>query len=136
MDLVVTTPDADFLTVERVGRVFRPSERRQFLSAVRTKVIPKLDDIIWDWKFNYNSDREEPDEYFDMLQGALRAYKEEFSDDNQAISLLDAGLERIQELVGELHPIDKVSKPTLLSPDDLGIITPPPTRDLFDDIDL
>ena len=136
MDLVITTPDADFLTVERVGRVFSTTERRQFLSAIRIKVIPKLDDIIWDWKFNYNSDREEPEEYFDMLQGALRAYKKEFKDDNQAVTLIEAGLERVQELITDLHTANDCPKPSLWEPDDSAISTPPSKRDLFDDVDL
>jgi hypothetical protein len=135
MELVATTPDADFLTVERVGRVFSAVEKEQFLSAIRMKVIPNLSDIISDWRFNYDREREEPEEYFEMLQGALRAYKQEFSEDIQTVTLIEAGMERIQELVadlgGENHP-----KPSLWEPSSPGSSAPPSDRNLFDDVDL
>jgi hypothetical protein len=36
-----------------------------------------------------------------MLQGALRAYKQEFSEENELVTLVEAGLERVQELIIE-----------------------------------
>jgi hypothetical protein len=75
---------------------------KRFLSVIREKVIPNLGNIIWDWKFNYDREREQPEEYFDLLEGALRAYKKEFSEDNEAVALIEAGLERIRELIAEL----------------------------------
>jgi hypothetical protein len=134
-ELVATTPDADFLTIERVGRVFSTVERQQFLSTVRTKVIPNLSDIISDWRFNYDREREEPEEYFEMLQGALHAYKQEFSEDDQVITRIEAGLERIQELIIELRG-DNRPEPTLWEPSSPGISTRPSDRNLFDDVDL
>jgi hypothetical protein len=136
MDLVVATPDADFLTVERVGRVFTVAEKEQFLSAIRMKVIPNLGDIISDWKFNYNREREEPEEYFEMLQGALRAYQETFSKENQTVALIATGLERIHELIVELNEDYDRPKSNLWEPDNSGTPPPPSDRDLFDDVDL
>jgi hypothetical protein len=136
MELVVTTPDADFLTVERVGNVFTRGEKREFLAAIRTKVIPKLKDIIWDWKFNYISERDDPEEHFDLLQGALRAYEKEFKHDPEAMIFIEAGLERIQELIAELKPTTESPKPTLWEPDDSAISAPASSRDIFEDIDL
>ncbi|HLN02104.1 MAG TPA: hypothetical protein VK335_22645 [Bryobacteraceae bacterium] len=135
MDLVVTTPDADFLTIERVKRVFTPAERRRFVNAVRGNVIPNLRDIIWDWRTNYDSEQD-PEQYFDMLDGALRAYREEFKGDSEALELIVAGLKSIQETIAELSEGYTPPKSKYWEPEGPAMPISPWDRDVFDDVDL
>jgi hypothetical protein len=96
---------------------------KRFLSVIREKVIPNLGNIIWDWKFNYERERQQPQEYFDLLEGTLRAYKREFSEDNEAVTLIEAGLERIREVIAELGEDYSRPQPRLWEPNSSGMPT-------------
>jgi hypothetical protein len=102
-------------------RVFSTLEMKRFLSAIREKVIPNLGNIIWDWKFNYERERQQPQECFDLLEGTLRAYKKEFSEDNEAVTLIEAGLERIREVIAELGEDYSRRQPRLWEPNSSGM---------------
>jgi hypothetical protein len=108
---------------------------KRFLSVIREKVIPNLGNIIWDWKFNYDREREQPQEYFDLLEGTLRAYKKEFSEDNEAVTLIEAGLERIRELIAELGEDYSRPQPRLWEPGSSGMPTLSSDRDVFEEVD-
>jgi hypothetical protein len=135
-ELAVTTPDADFLTIDRVRRVFTTQELQLFVSAIRKDVIPTLRDIVWDWRSNYDRSQP-PEDYFDLLSDALRAYLKEFADDAAVVTAIKENQERISDYIAELeedyprreHPAwdQQVSSP------DLSLVA---DRSIFDDVDV
>jgi hypothetical protein len=66
----------------------------------------------------------------------LRGYKKEFSEDNEAVPLIEAGLERIRQLIAELGENYSRSQRRLWEPDGSGMPTPSSDRDLFEEVDL
>ena len=77
-------------------------ETDEILSAVREEFVPQLDDVIDNWRDNFqNSD--DPDTYFDELVDALKAYKGEFEQDETITDQLEAALEQIDTIVDELR---------------------------------
>ncbi|HEY1422452.1 MAG TPA: hypothetical protein VGF20_03295 [Candidatus Acidoferrum sp.] len=135
-ELVVTTPDADFLTVERVGRVFTATERRRFISEIRRKVLPSLGDTVRNWAQNYNREYGEPKEYFNLLETALLAYKRRFQRDSEALALIEHGIKRLAEAVEELGSEPDTKQTKLWEPENDVMPSPSTDRDVFEDVDL
>jgi len=100
-DLAVSTPDPGFQD-QRYRGMFTDDEFRATLDDVRQKLIPRLDDEISNWRWNYRSD-DDPDSYFDELVSALKKYRETFAADSEATKLLDEGLGSIERIVEELR---------------------------------
>jgi len=99
--LAVSTPDADFLA-DRFQCLFRGKEKQQILDDVRAKLIPNLDEQIWNWRSNFESD-DDPDTYFDSLVEALHSYTDVFSGDETITSKINAAVEEVREIVRELE---------------------------------
>jgi hypothetical protein len=134
-ELAVTTPDADFLTIERVKGVFTPEEIQSFITAIKQDVIPNLKDIVRDWEDNYDSDQG-PDEYFAPLSEALDAYLSAFADDEDVVRTISVNQDRMQGCLADLRdarhmwepdPRDDYTRSPKV-PSDSG-------RSIFDDVD-
>ena len=99
--LAVSSPDAGFQS-EDIRAMFTEDEFTATLGDVRSKLIPKLDDKISDWRWNYSSD-DDPESHFDELVSTLKDYRETFADDSEATRLLDEGLGSIEQIIEELR---------------------------------
>lgn len=52
--LAVETPDADFLTVDRIRQFFTSDELDEIVEYVRHELVPRTREVIADWKSNYS----------------------------------------------------------------------------------
>ena len=76
--LAVDTPDANFLD-ESYQSLFRQDEFEDILAKVRADLLPKLDDVIWEWRSNFSAGDGDPEDHFYDLGCALKDYREAFS---------------------------------------------------------
>ena len=135
--LAVDTPDADFLTVERVKQVFSSDEIGALIAGVKKDLLPNLREIVSVWNDNYSYNKEQdPDDYFASLSEALDAYMAEFSDDEDAVAAIEEAQALVQEYISDLREENPRREPDWAD-DDLG---PPrstanPSRSIFDDVD-
>lgn len=135
--LAVDTPDADFLTVERVKQVFSSDEIGALIASVKKDLFPNLREIVSVWNDNYSYNKEQdPDDYFASLSEALNAYMVEFSDDEDAVAAIEEAQALVQEYISDLREENPRREPDWAD-DDLG---PPrstanPSRSIFDDVD-
>ena len=81
--------------------MFTDEEFQATLADVRQKLIPRLDNEIWNWRSNYRSG-DDPESHFDDLVSALKDFKEEFADDAEAMHLIDGGVREIERVIEEL----------------------------------
>lgn len=100
-ELAVTVPDPGFQE-ERYRAMFTEEEFTATLDDVRQKLIPRLDDEISNWRWNYRSE-DDPDSHFDELVSALKEYRETFANDAEATKLIDDGLGLIERTIEELR---------------------------------
>lgn len=102
-ELAIETPDAGFLR-ERVRKILTDDEMESILEDIRCKLLPDLDDTIWQWRSNFDENRnEDPENHFDELVDALKQFKEELTQYPAAISQIDSALAEIKEAVEELR---------------------------------
>lgn len=101
-ELAVETPDAGFLTIKGMRTFLTNEEVSEILSAVREELVPQLDDVIDNWRDNYQSN-DDPDTYFDELVDALKAYKSELEQYETIAGQLEAALEQIDTIIDELR---------------------------------
>jgi len=99
-ELAVQTPDSGFLQ-EGIRELLKPDELAAILDDVRTKLLPNLDDVIWNWRFNYDGD-DDPESYFHALGDALKDYRDALAEYPEAVAQVDSALVRIEEVVEEL----------------------------------
>ncbi len=133
-NLAVTTPDADFLTVERVKQVFTPEEIRLFTEALREELIPHLYDTVWNWKSNYDSG-DDPDEHFQSLSEALDAYVAEFADDSELVAAIEENQQLITDCIADLRSENPQPDYDWRDDDDSPRALPGLHRSVFDDVD-
>ncbi len=100
--LAVTTPDADFLSSERIRAVFTKDEIAGILSLVKRNLLPDLSGEIDNWRWNYNRS-EDPDWYFEPLKEALETFAEELDDDEEVQASVANALVEINDTVERLR---------------------------------
>jgi hypothetical protein len=133
-DLAVSTPDAGFLD-GRIISFLRPDEVEELLEHVRTNLIGDLDSCIDNWRGNFDGGQD-PEEFFSELKAALEDYKRALGANPQAVSWIEDGLARIDDLVEELRsespeePDSDYRYQTQGLPADSG-----GSRSIFDDVD-
>jgi hypothetical protein len=136
-ELAIETPDADFLTIERVNQVFTPEEIRSFIATIKKDLIPNLRNIVsaWNDNYTYNSDRD-PDDYFARLSEALDAYLNEFADDEEVVAVIKDNQGRIQDCIADLREEHYRGEPDW-DGDEMrsSRAAPDSDRSIFDDVD-
>ena len=100
-ELAIETPDSGFLR-PRIRELITQSELNEIMGDVRNKLLPNLDDEIWNCRSNFDSE-DDPESHFDELKGAFKDYRDEFISDPPAVARLDAALARIEEVVEDLR---------------------------------
>lgn len=116
-----------------IQSVFQPQEFQQLLEEVRTKLLPRLDDVTFNVEFNHPSG----DSGYDYMQpylDSLRVLRKHFERDVQATTIVDREIRRVHDWIAD-QPEDE-SRPARRR---LGKMTQSEARDLersiFDDVD-
>jgi energy-coupling factor transporter ATP-binding protein EcfA2 len=99
-DWVKSVPDASYVD-ERCRKLFTTAEFEELKEAIRTELLPSLDETIDEWHGNYQSELD-PEEYFSDLKLTLRAFRDIFGGNVTAISQIEKAFVRIDEVVVEL----------------------------------
>lgn len=133
-ELAVETPDAGFLR-EGIRALIRPEELAAILEDVRERLLPNIDETISNWRSNYNSD-DDPESHFDSLVSALKEFRDELKEHQQAVTQVQSALVDINAAVEELRS-DQPGEP---DSDDFRVQSTDADgnddlRSVFDDVD-
>jgi hypothetical protein len=134
--LAVQTPDSYFLS-PAFRQLFQADELNRILARVRDELLPGLDDVVHNWRWNYDRNSGEPDEYYEPLRGALRDYKFAFPGDLSVAFKIDSAVASIEEAIEGLGEEEK-EKPRKKEPPIPPVDSSVPryaTRSIFDDVD-
>ena len=125
--------DADALDDDRIRSFFTDSEFEELLQRVRTELLPRLDDVRFEWESNHSSG-EPPEEYMQQLFELLDSLKKQFSNDASAVKLIDREIRLTNEWIGENTPEEPERTERKLG--ELEAQEKPlSTRSIFDDVD-
>lgn len=134
--LAVNTPDADFLA-DRLKPLFRDGEVKAILKDVRDRLIPNLSEEIETWRWNFDSNDDDPEGYFDRFVEAIRAYSDELADDPTVVSLVDKAVREVRDVVTDLQTDRASFEPDYddsYTPSGVGDVNTV-NRSIFDDVD-
>ncbi|MES9875031.1 MAG: hypothetical protein ABW146_18170 [Candidatus Sedimenticola sp. 6PFRAG7] len=113
--------------------VFTDSEFNSLVEAVRTNLIPNLDDVRENVESNHDAS-EPPDEHMQDLLETFSTLKKQFSDDKDVVLIIDREIGLANDWIAETEP----PEPNV-SPRTLGIVNASEekhgSRSIFDDID-
>jgi energy-coupling factor transporter ATP-binding protein EcfA2 len=101
-ELAVDACDHTFLTNPHVRDMLEEREVGRILQRVRNELVPQLWDLVWDWRSNCRSSREDPAGYFAPLVEALEAFGNEFSGDAKCEQEIAHALSSVEDAVADL----------------------------------
>jgi hypothetical protein len=118
-----------------IRRVFQDHEFEELLLRVQTELLPRLDAVRRNWQEDHDSDQS-PDDHMQPLLDSFGTLKKLFSDDEDAVKIVERETERVVEWIAEHSPDDPdtIQSRTLgevQSSDDLQ-----GDRSIFDDVDV
>ena len=99
--LAIRTPDSGFLR-DNVKSLLSEFELTEILQAIKSDLLPDLEEIVNDWKNDYDGE-DEPDTYFDELISAINDYKHEFEECKESQQLIQHALDQAYEAIGDLR---------------------------------
>jgi hypothetical protein len=138
----VDWPDGDVFSVPAARALLTDGELRAIRNRVRVEVIPVLDDLIdsarADWVTTSDGMRADPESHFGSLRTVVQVFREEFGEDEEALTSLQNAWDQIKYVITELESED--------TGDDYGSHDDPfddevshghtaEDRSIFDDID-
>jgi hypothetical protein len=85
--------------------VFEGQEFEELLSRVRSDLLPRLRDVRFEWEINHDSELS-PDDYMQPLLDSLEGLKKHFSDDQEAMTIIDREIEHANWWIGDHMPED------------------------------
>jgi hypothetical protein len=86
-ELLLETPDVDFLAVKRIRALFPPEEISVLLQLIKNELIPTLPSLVEEWAANCDSDTD-PGEWFSPLVEVVQVLSNEFKGDHHAVAAL------------------------------------------------
>ncbi len=101
--LAVLIPDSDFLRIPKIKQVFQESEIVKILEKVRNDLLPNFSSIIDDWEFNYDPNRESPEQYYEPLIDTLKTFGEELSMRHMPDDLIHQVLSAVEDSIDFLN---------------------------------
>ena len=114
--------------------MFENHEFEELLLKIRTELLPRLQDVRWDWQGNYDSSHS-PDDHMQPLLDSFGAMKKLFSDDENAIRIIERESEHANWWIGEHMREDTSTRPSRklggLPSDEIYT-----ERSIFDDVDV
>ena len=135
LELATGVPDSGFLR-EEIRALMTPDELANVLEQVRMELLPRLDAQIDQWRDSHNG-KDDPEDYFSDLKSALKDFRAEFKENEEAAEQIDAALAAIDNVIEELR---SGLPPEPDSDDFYGGSTQASERDsersIFDDVDL
>ncbi|MBX3738902.1 MAG: hypothetical protein KF715_19575 [Candidatus Didemnitutus sp.] len=99
--LGLETPDSGCLR-EDVQSLFTAEESATLRTRLADELFPSLTDTITQWRGDYDPEQDTPEEHFDELRSALRAFRDEFSDHPDAVRQLREAEAEIKQVIEEL----------------------------------
>ncbi|QOV33274.1 ATP-binding protein [Streptomyces ferrugineus] len=135
-ELAVESPDAGWTWLPEWEVLLTESEREQLLSHVKQQLPSRFDQILQDWRNNYNPDETDPHTYFDELEIELNSYQKAFANDADATSAIEQALEKMNDTIWAIDDEHLPQDPHAATPP--GHSAPadePHERSIFDDID-
>ena len=125
--------DVYALEQDEIRQVFTDGEFEEFVLAVRTDLLPKLAEVRERVQMNHDSS-ESPEEHMQSTIESFDALKRRFSDDADAVKIIERETELANAWIVETDPPEPQR-----SPRTLGTVEPAEekrgTRSIFDDID-
>lgn len=135
-ELAVASPDAGWTWLPEWEVLLSDAEREQLLRHVKQQLPSRFDQILQDWRNNYNPDETDPNTYFDELEIELNSYQKAFAADTDAASSIEHALEKMNETIWAIDVEYVPQDPDAAAPH--GHSAPedaPHERSIFDDID-
>lgn len=135
-ELAVETPDAGWTWLLEWKVLLSDTEREQLLNHVKQQLPPRFDEILQDWRREYDPQDGDPDSYYDDLQGALNNYRDAFINDNEALHAIDQAIEKVNEATWNTEEEFNPQIPSPISThEDSTLPNGPDERSIFDDVD-
>lgn len=126
--------DLEALGNQGIRSVFNGGEFEDFRQQVRTKLVPRLDDVRRDWLSNRGSD-DSPEDFAQPLKDWLKSLADEFADDDKVKGIVKRECTYIDEWIAEHSDEEQQDRPTRT----LGAVETPEefddARSIFDDVD-
>ena len=133
-DYAVAGDDGSALINVRIRDLYTHKEWRQFLTQIRTDLLPNLDRVRDNWESNCDSSTD-PDDYIYPLRDLLGALNIQFKDDKAIIKLIDDQTSNIESWINDRAEYEEEREERLIGRVDVPII-PQSGRSVFDDIDV
>ena len=132
-DYALSFGDPGALTIDAVRGMFTDHELRELRRQIRNDLVPRLDDMMMDWEFNWPSDMSSED-YMQPFIEFLDTLREHFAADQTAVRLIDREFSSVGEWIEEHSQEEIEEMPRRLDISDLPD-SPQSSRSIFDDID-
>jgi hypothetical protein len=132
-DYAAEGQDTDALDSASIRSLFTDDEYEKLVQRVRAELLSKLDEVRVEHQSNHTSD-EPPEEHMYQILSSFETLKKCFSDDADAVKIIDREIRHANEWIGE-HTPDEPKR----NPRKLGTVGTPERsnsgRSIFDDID-
>ncbi len=133
-EYAINGEDLYALDDEEIKTVFSDDEFDELLVGVRTKLLPRLDEVRQEYQDNYYQD-EEPDVYMLQLFGIFEILEKYYGDESNVIRNISEQTEIVNEWIEE-NKTDAIERePRVLGSIDIVKQANGP-RSIFDDIDV
>lgn len=114
--------------------VFTDDEFDELIQTVRMSLLPKLAEVREKVQMNHDSS-EAPEEHIQSIIESFDTLKKRFSDDVNAIRIIDREIDLANEWIAETDPPEPSRSPRTLGAIEPAEETRSSTRSIFDDID-
>ncbi|MFE0962561.1 nSTAND3 domain-containing NTPase [Streptomyces fungicidicus] len=134
--LAIESPDAGWTWLPEWKILLSETEREKLLSQVKQQLPSRFDEVLQDWRRNYDPHSGDPDIYYDDLRSELYNYRKTFEQDNQAVSSIEQIINKVEEEVWRIqYELDPQESLVSELPGHSAPPNEPYGRSIFDDLD-